>query len=138
MLRELNADQARWIAILAKAARMARDQLLGNVSEQDLARTTPTRGERNPLSAIGLDALPSETTTAAALQEAIASISPGARSELYALMRIGQGHVAARKWHRGISDAAAVGDDVVAAALIEDPDLHDHLTKALYELELTS
>jgi hypothetical protein len=128
MFQELNADQARWIAILAKAARMARDQLLGNVPEQDLARTTPTRGERNPLAAIGLDSLPSETSTVTALQEAIASLSPAARSELYALMRIGQGQVAPRKWHHGISDAA----------LVEDPDLHDHLTKALYELKLGS
>ena len=138
MLRELNADQARWIAVMAKAARLARDQLLGNVPEQDLVRTAPSRGERNPLAAIGLDSLPSETTTPAALREAIASLSPAARCELYALMRIGQGQLAAKKWHRGIAEAGAAGDEVVAAALIEDPDLHDHIAKALYDLKLVS
>jgi hypothetical protein len=31
-----------------------------------------------------------------------------------------------------------LGDETVTAAIIEDPDLHDHLTKGLYEAKLSS
>jgi hypothetical protein len=51
-------------------------------------------------------------------------------------MRVGQGDLAAQKWQRGIVDAAGLGDETVTAALIEDPDLHDHLLKGLYEAKL--
>jgi hypothetical protein len=53
-------------------------------------------------------------------------------------MRIGQGHLAAKKWHLGLSESKTLGDETVFAALIEDPDLHDHLTKGLYEANLAS
>jgi hypothetical protein len=61
-----------------------------------------------------------------------------ARSELYTLARIGQGDLAAKQWHRGLSEASLLGDETIAAAIIEDPDLHDHIMKALYEAELAS
>jgi Protein of unknown function (DUF3775) len=72
------------------------------------------------------------------LREAINILSPAGRSELYALMRIGQGALAPRKWHRGLVEAENLGDETVKAALIEDPDLHDHLMKGLYETKLAS
>ena len=53
-------------------------------------------------------------------------------------MRIGQGNLAAQKWHRGIVDAEALGDESVTAMLVEDTDLHDHLMKGLYETSLAS
>ena len=138
MLRELGVDQARWVAILAKAARQDRDALLGNVAEDDLSRTTPMRGERNPTAALGFDPLPADAPTITALREAIASLSPAARSELYALMRLGQGHLAPGKWRRGLAEAAAAGDQTIAGAVMDDPDLHDHVLKGLYELKLTA
>jgi hypothetical protein len=138
MLRELNVDQARWVAVLAKAARQDRDALLGNVAEDDLSRTTPMRGERNPTAALGFDPLPPDALTVMALREAIGSLSPAARSELYALMRLGQGHLAPRNWRRGLAEAVAAGDQTIAAAVMDDPDLHDHILKGLYELKLTA
>jgi hypothetical protein len=48
-------------------------------------------------------------------------------------MRIGQGHLAAKKWHHGLSEAELLGDNVITAAITDDPDLHDHVTKGLYE-----
>jgi hypothetical protein len=53
-------------------------------------------------------------------------------------MRIGQGHLAAKKWDRGLSEAEMLGDNVITAAIIDDPDLHDHVTKGLYEAKLAA
>lgn len=138
MLKELNADQARFIALLAKAARTQRDAVLGNVAEAGLGGLTPGRGEHNPTAELGLEPPGGETTQAAALGQAVASLSTKARQELYALMRIGQGHLAVKKWHRGLVEAEALGESAMTAALIEDADLHDHLAKGLYETELAN
>jgi hypothetical protein len=137
MLKDLNVDQARFIAILAKTARMQRDALLGNVAEDDLGGSTPGRGEHNPTAELGLDPQPVGALPTAPLRDAIAALSPVARSELYTLMRIGQGHLAAKKWHRGLSEAQLLGDETIAAAITEDPDLHDHILKGLYEAKLS-
>ena len=136
MLRDLNVDQARFIALLARTARTQRDALLGNVAEEDLDGVTPGRGERNPTAELGFEALPGKDLQTAALREAITSLSGTARQELYALMRIGQGHLAAKKWYRGLSEAEALGQDAITAAIIDDADLHDHLAKGLYEAKL--
>lgn len=138
MLKELNVDQAHFIAILAKAARTQRDELLGNVAEDDLNGPTPGRGEHNPTAALGFEPLAPEAAQTAALREAIATLSPAARLELYTLMRIGQGHLAAKKWHRGLTEAEQAGEETVTAAIMEDADLHDHLTKGLYEAKLAA
>jgi hypothetical protein len=139
MLKTLNVDQARFVALLAKAARVQRDELLGNAAEDDLAKElSPARGEHNPIAALGFDPLSPSAPQTVALREAVATLSPLARSELYTLVRIGQGDLAAAKWHRGMSEASLLGDETIAAAIIEDPDLHDHIMKALYEAELAS
>ena len=139
MLKDLTVDQARFVALLAKAARAQRDVLLGNVAEDDLAKELkPARGEHNPTAALGFDPLPPSKPQTVALQEAIATLSPMARSELYTLLRIGQGDLAAKKWHRGLTEASLLGDEKIAAAIVEDADLHDHLMKALYKAELAS
>jgi len=138
MIKELNTDQVHFVAILAKAARIQRDELLRPVGEKDLGNVVPARGEHNPTAMLGLEPLRADAAQTVALQEAIASLSPGARSELYALMRIGQGHLAAKKWHRGITEADLLGGDTIDAALLEDADLHDHLLKGLYEAKLAS
>ena len=138
MLKDLNVDQARFVAILARAARTQRDALLGNVAESDLDGLQPGRGEHNPTADLGFEPLPPEAPQTAALRQAIATLSGTARRELYALMRIGQGHLAAKRWHRGLSEAETLGDEAVTAAIIDDPDLHDHLTKGIYEAKLSS
>jgi len=138
MLKELNRDQAHFVAVLAKAARMQRDAFIARVPEDDLADTKPARGEHNPTADLGFTAFPEDASQVVALREAIDTLSSAGRSELYALMRIGQGELAAQKWHRGLVEAANLGDATVTAALIEDPDLHDHLMKGLYETKLAS
>jgi hypothetical protein len=138
VLKELDVEQARFVALLAKAARAQRDELLGNVAENDLADLKAARGEHNPTAALGFDPLRPGAPQTAALQEAVATLSATARSELYTLMRIGQGDLAANKWHRGLSEAAALGDQTITAAINADPDLHDHLMKALYQADLIS
>ncbi len=137
MLKDLNLDQVHFIALLARTARTQRDALLGNVAEQDLDGMTPGRGDHNPTADLGLEPLAADDPQAAALREAITSLSAPARQELYALMRIGQGHLAAKKWHRGLSEAERLGEDAITAAIIDDPDLHDHLAKGLYEAKLS-
>ena len=137
MLKDLNLDQARFIAVLAQAARAQRDALLGRVGEEALGQVKPARGEHNPTATLGFEPLPASDLQLAALREAVAALSAPARREVYALMRIGQGHLAAKKWHRGLTEAERLGDETVAAAILEDADLHDHITKGLYEADLS-
>ena len=65
---------------------------------------------------------------------AVCALMPAARAELFVLMRMGQGDLAVLDWDRGLTEAALLGEDAAFAALTEDPDLHEHLSKALYEL----
>jgi hypothetical protein len=138
MLKDLNADQARFIALLGQTARLQRDALLGHVAERNLGGTTPGRGVHNPTAELGFDPLPSEDSQMTALREAIGSLSATARQELYALIRIGQGHLTVKQWHRGLTEAQALGENAVTAAIADDADLHDHITKGLYEARLAS
>jgi hypothetical protein len=138
MLKDLNRDQAEFVALLAKAARMQRDAAIAEVREADLAEPKPARGEHNPTADLGFVALPEDASQLAMLREALDTLTPAGRSELYALMRVGQGNLAAKTWHRGLTEALRLGDDTVTAALLEDPDLHDHLMKGLYETKLAT
>lgn len=138
MLKDLNVDQARFVALLAKAARAQRDATLGHGPDKDLGGTKAARGEHNPTAALGYDPLPAADYQLSALREALDALAPTERSELYVLMRIGQGHLAANKWHRGLEEAQSLGNATVASALIEDPDLHDHISKGLYQAGLGS
>ena len=140
MLKALNTDQVRFIALLAKAGRIARDELLGNVGEDqlELAELKPARGEHNPTAALGFAPLAPDAPQIAALRDALASLTPAGRSELYALMRVGQNQLAVGKWYRGLREAERLGDETITASLLEDVDLHDHLMKGLYEGRLSS
>ncbi len=138
MLKELNRDQAQFVATLAKAARMQRDACLAEVREADLTETKPARGEHNPTADLGFVGLPADASQLVMLHEAVDSLTPAGRSELYALMRVGQGELAAKKWDRGLTEAVTLGDDAVTSSLLEDPDLHDHLMKGLYEAKLAT
>jgi hypothetical protein len=136
MLKALNPDQTHFIALLAKTARMQRDAFLGRVRDDAFGEPNAAHGEHNPTAALGLEINAASEPQIAALRDAIAKLSPTGRAELYTLMRVGQGDLAVQKWQRGIVDAEALGEDTVTAALIEDPDLHDHLLKGLYEAKV--
>ena len=138
MLKNLKPGQTRFIGLLAKIARDERDALLGNVAQDDLGEPKPGRGNHNPTAALGFEPLPPDSLQVLALQEAIASLSPAARSELYALMRIGQGHLGAKNWDKGIAETEMLGDATVTSSLTGDVDLHDHLVKGLYELKIAA
>jgi hypothetical protein len=134
MLQELSPDQARQIADLAKLARAARDVVLDNVPEEELGVPPPGRGEHNPAGTLGFESLPLDDPALIELRAAVRALGPAARTELFVLMRMGQGDFAICDWDRGLSEAALLGEDTVIATLTEDPDLHEHLSKALYEL----
>jgi len=138
MLRQLTEKQARQIAALGKAVRNARDALLDNVPDEDLAEPPAARGEHNPTAAFALDPLPPDDPSLAALQRALGALEPGARSELFVLMRMGQGDFGINDWDQGVAEAELLGEETVTAALIEDLDLHDHITKGLYEVTPSS
>jgi hypothetical protein len=135
MLKAMTTEQARRIAALAKAARAARDAFLGNVPESDFGEPPVSRGEQNPTRGLGLSNLPPDAPPLGEFHDAINALSDGARAELFALARIGQTELAAGSWDSLLAEAAVLGDQTVAAALLEDPDLHDHVVKGLYELK---
>jgi len=138
MLRQLNVDQARFIALLATAARGQRDAVLGKAKEHGLGEAPEARGDHNPTASLGLDPLPEASPQTAELRKAVESLSSDARAELYTLKRIGEGDQAANKWYRGIAEAALLGDAAVIADILEDADLHDHIMKGLYEAQLAT
>ena len=133
----MNPEQVRFVALLAKTARAQRDSFLGRV-ENDLAGPKPARGEHNPTAELGFEPVPAGSPQITALAEAVAGLTPEARSELFALMRVGQGDLAVQKFYRGIHEAATLGDETVTGSLMEDADLHDHVMKGLYEAKLGS
>jgi hypothetical protein len=134
MLQQLTEEQAKQIAALAKAVRKARDALLNNVPDEDLGEPPSARGEHNPTAAFALDPLPPDDLSLKALQQAVGALTPDARSELFVLMRMGQGDLGINDWERGLSEARLLGEEPVTATIVEDVDLHDHLTKGLYEV----
>ena len=134
MLQQLTEEQARKIAALAKAVRKTRDALLDNVPDENLGEPPAARGEHNPTAAFTLDPLPPDDPSLVALRQAVGALGPGARSELFVLMRMGQGDFGINDWERGLSEAELLGDGTIVGAIIEDLDLHDHITKGLYEV----
>jgi hypothetical protein len=135
MLASLSVKQAQRIAELANAARKARDGLLGNVPEKTVGDPPAARGEHNPTATLGYSPLSPGAPSLRELQSAVDSLEPAARAELFAVLRIGQSDLAAGDWEGLLEEADLLGDKTIAAVLIEDPDLHDHLVKGLYELK---
>jgi hypothetical protein len=136
-LKDLTLGQAYLVALVAKAARAKRDALLGSVDEEKLGEPRPSRGMRNPAETLGFDPVPAGAPEMVALREAVGDLSDAARAELYTLMRTGQGHLAARKWYTGLAETGMLDKDAITAAIVEDVDLHDHITKGLYEIGLS-
>ena len=135
MFKKLKARQAHNIAELANSARARRDTLLRGVAEEIGSGPHPAKGESDRAGPGGFDVLPTNDPVLSALRDAITSLQPDARSELFALMRIGQGELAKGDWGRGLSEAETLGNDTVGGILADDVDLSNHLSKALYELD---
>lgn len=134
MLEALKSNEVHRIAQLAKAARDARDALVHGVPEEMLEEPHPIKGELDRIGAGGFDILPADDPALAALRRAIGDLQPAARSELFALMRIGQGDLAAGDWGRGLSEATSLGDESIGGILADDIDLRSHIEKGLYEV----
>jgi hypothetical protein len=136
MLKKLSIAEVKHIAEMARAARDARDQMLGKVHEEALGEPKPARGEHNPAAGLGLDPLPPNHPVRAALRQAITALPSSARWELRALMWVGRGDYATKDLERAVADASTAQDDVTIGALVDQSDLHEFLMKGLYELEL--
>ena len=134
MLKKLSAKQVHLIAQLAKVARDTRDVLLHGVPEAAVNEPHPVKGEHDRIGTGAFDVLAADNPAVSALRGAISGLRPDARSELFALMRIGQGELAAGDWQRGLSEATTLGDESIGGILADDIDLQSHLEKGLYEL----
>jgi len=84
------------IALLAQVARVRRAQPNG------AARFEPLSADAEQLTG---------------LREAISALTPEGRAELYVLIRVGQGDLAAQDWDRGLDEAAPLGEQAVDALL---------------------
>lgn len=134
MLYEIEILEARRIAELAAAAREVRDHTLSPVPEEELGEIPPARGEHHPAGALGFAALAPEEPAYRALCEALAGLLPDIRRKLWAVMRIGSGDYARGNWDEAMAAADALSDERVLSDLVEEVDLHDKLTKGLYEI----
>jgi hypothetical protein len=134
MLKNVTSKQVQVIAQLARATRETRDVLLRGAPDEAVGEPHPVKGESDRMGAGGFDVLPADDPAATALRHAIDDLRPDARSELFAVMRIGQGDLAAGDWERAVSEAEVLGDTSIAEILADDIDLQSHLSKGLYEL----
>lgn len=138
MLQHLTAEQVKEVARLAREARSARDRVLRDVPEAELGlgQPKPGRGVHTPAAALGFRPLSPQHPARAALERAISALSPEAAAELRALMWIGrEEEYGANELGKAFA-ASMAATESVSASLLDRADLHDLLTKALYELKL--
>ena len=133
VLTAISIDGVKHVAELAKAAREARDDMLRKVRDEDLGEPKPARGLHNPTALLGFDPLPPDHPARAALRSAIEDLEPDQRSELRALMLIGQGDYGAKDWDRALTDVSNESEQASVELLMDKANLHDLLMKALYE-----
>jgi len=133
-MQNISEDEVRRIARFAEAAGKARDVVLDKIRDVALRDAKPARGEHDPAGAYGLNFLPVDHPDRVALREAIAGLTPEARQELRALVWVGQGEYAVKEWADAVADAAAGSEDIPADSFLDYPNLHECLTKGLYEL----
>ena len=134
MLETLSKRRVRKIAELAREARRVRDELLRGTGEEVPGEPEQAKGERDRIGAGGFDVPGERNAAVRALRAAIDDLKPEARFELFALMRIGQGEIAAGDWERGVMEAEGFGDQGLEEALADDIDLQIHLDRALYAI----
>jgi hypothetical protein len=134
MLHEIEMLEARRIADLAAAAREVRDRALTPLPETDLGEVRPARGEHHAAGGLGFGAMPEDEPAHRALREAIEGLPTDIRRKLWAVMRTGCGDYARGDWEQALAAAETVSDDTLVGDLAEEIDLHDKLTKGLYEI----
>lgn len=137
MLKNISVSEVRHIAGLANAVRSSRDDLIDKIRDEAVADFKPARGEHNPTAVLGLDPLEAHHPATRALREAIEALPAVARWELRAMIWVAQGDYAANDFESAVADASAMPDDITIGAIMEQPDLHEYLMKALYEMKLT-
>jgi hypothetical protein len=125
MLDRLGAEYVRSIIALSRQADAAGNRLSNRVYQADLGDGVApedeiARGERQD----------------AALEQAIARITPEARRELRAVVMIGRGDFAAAQWEQAVARAQALSDASEIRALAEEAALAAYLSKGLYQLGL--
>jgi hypothetical protein len=138
MLHELDALEVRSIAEHAAKLRKSRDRLLEKIPEAKFGEPPPARGAHNPLGDLPLDEVLGGAPEFIALRDAIAALPRGIREKLWAVAETGRGRFAILNWEAALAEAAALSDAIIAARLLEDPDLHEVLRKGLYELGAAS
>jgi hypothetical protein len=136
MLESLAVEDVKRISELAKAARDVRDEILRPVRAQDLGLPKPARGMHDTAAPLGLDPVPFDHPARKVLREAIDALPTPARRELLALVWIGQGDYAAAQLDKAVADTASI-TDLSGDWFTSEADLHELLTKSLYELKLT-
>lgn len=129
MLRNITPKQVHRIAQLAKTARNVRDRLLHGAPGDIVGEPHPAKGESDQTGTGAFDVLGAGNPAVTALRDEIAGLQPPARSELFALMRIGQSELAAGDWDLLVSEAETLGDECVGGILADDIDLQCHLDK---------
>jgi hypothetical protein len=134
MLHELDVLEARRIADLAWDARRVRDRLLENVPDAQLGELEPARGEHNPGGALALNGVLAGEPEYVALRETIAALPRDIREKLWVVAQVGRGDVAILDWDETLAGVSVLSDDDIAASMVAEPDLHEHLRKGLYEL----
>ena len=134
MLHELEVLETRRIADLALDVRKLRRRTAGESSKSQISvsrgRTRRTQSRRRvPLNSV-LEARPEFV----APQEAIVALPREIREKLWVVARIGRGDGTAADWEQTICLASLLTDGALAVDLLDEPDLHDYLSKGLYEL----
>ena len=134
MLEQLAAMQVRDLAAKARVARDARDRVLAHVREEAFHEPKPERTGHDPAADSGVNVIPEANPERLALAKALSALPASALRELWALMLIGQGDYGLKDWQRAITEANRILD-LDANMFMEQPDLHEHLMKAVYEIE---
>lgn len=136
MFSRIEVDQVRRIADLARQAADAHRRLVGGLRDIELGEQPDERGDRNPsdLDSLSLLGQTAERREFDALRDAIAELSPEQRQELKAATLIGRGEFAAGQWDEAMSAAAAIPASSDVDYVSERLNLHDELTKALFEM----
>jgi hypothetical protein len=134
MLHELDALEMRGIADLALRGRKVRDRLLEKVPEAELGEPVPARGEHNPGGSVALTDVLAGEPVFVALREAIVALPRDMREKLWVVAQVGRGDLGILDWQDGLDAASLLSDDDIVANLAAEADLHDYLSKGLYEL----
>ena len=134
MFEALVSVQVRALAEKAEAAREAGEVKLRGVRDAAFGEPRPARRQPEPGADVALDMLSEGEPHRRALVDALSALPPPARRELWALLLIGRGDYGLAEWDLAVTEAARL-PDIDPRLFLEQADLHDHLMKAVYELE---